>query len=236
MPFLTFSRLAAIKSGTNHATAHRMHTTADTRHRVVLVDDQLLSRAGVGALLTEMDGFQLVGWADHVAAALDLIERERPDVVLLDLNLRGEGDGLEVLARLPASPRRPAVLVLSASHDARRAAQALRQGAQGYVCKDFVLDELAFALRCAVDGRRYVSAAVSVEDAAPVALSGRQAEVLQGIARGLSNKGLARALGISVKTVAYHRAELMAKLDLHDVAGLTRYALASGLLSPGLQA
>lgn len=211
-----------------------MPITADTPCRVALVDDQLLSRAGVAALLADMAGFRLVGWADHVAGALDLIERERPDVVLLDLHLRAEADGLELLARLPAAAWRPAVLVLSASQDARWAAQALRQGARGYVCKDFVLDELAFALRCAVDGRRYVSAAVSLDETPPVALSSRQAEVLQGIARGLSNKGLARALGISVKTVAYHRAELMARLDLHDVAGLTRYALASGLLPPGL--
>lgn len=212
-----------------------MSTPSDAPCRLVLVDDQLLTRAGVTALLASMGGFQLVGCADDVAGALDLIERERPQVVLLDLHLRGEADGLAVLARLPPPPARPAVLVLSASHDARWAAQALRQGAIGYVCKDFVLDELAFALRCAAAGRRHVSAAVSLDDVAPapVALSGRQAEVLTGIARGLSNKGLARMMGISVKTVAYHRAELMAKLDLHDVAGLTRYAVACGLLAAG---
>ncbi|MCB1995294.1 MAG: response regulator transcription factor [Burkholderiaceae bacterium] len=197
-----------------------------------MVDDQLIARAGIAALLAEMPGVVLVGQADTPETALEVIAERKPDAILLDLQLRQPGDGLEVLRRLKARGDTCAVIVLSASTDAESAEQALRMGAVAYVSKDFVIDELAYALRSAMAGRRHVSANVAVRHADPgaVELSPRQAEVLAGIARGRSNKELARELGITLKTVAYHRAELIRRLDLHDVASLTRHALARGLV------
>jgi DNA-binding NarL/FixJ family response regulator len=127
------------------------------------------------------------------------------------------------------------VVILSSDTSASLARQALSAGARGYVSKDFVLDELSGALRAIAAGRVYLSpdialAAMQVHREPEAQLTPRQCDVLKGIAQGQSSKEIARVMGVSLKTVAYHRAELIQRLDLHDVASLTRFAIQQGLV------
>jgi DNA-binding NarL/FixJ family response regulator len=199
---------------------------------VLVADDQVLVRAGVEALVAGLPGFACIGSAGDGPGCLRRLLEAEPDILLLDLGMPGN-EGLSVAREVRR--RHPAVriVILTARADAALAREALALGVSGYVSKEFVLDELALALRGAIAGRTYVSPDVALA-AAPAqpaaALSPRQREVLCGIARGRSNKVLARELGLSVKTVEYHRAELIARLDLHDVASLTRYAVEHGLV------
>lgn len=199
---------------------------------VLVADDQVLVRAGVEALVAGLPGFACVGSASDGPGCLRRLLDAEPDILLLDLGMPGN-DGLSVAREVRR--RHPAVriVILTARADAALAREALALGVAGYVSKDFVIDELALALRGALAGRPFVSPDVALAapgPAAGAALSPRQREVLRGIARGQSNKVLARELGLSVKTVEYHRAELIARLDLHDVASLTRYAVEHGLV------
>lgn len=208
----------------------------DSTVRVLVADDQLLVRAGVAALLGELAGFACSGTVADGAACLAACAAQAPDIVLLDLQMPGP-DGLAVAAELRRRHPGLRVVILTSRAEAGLARQALELGAAGFVCKDFVLDELALALRSVTAGRRYLSPEVAVAlastpagEAAAARLTPRQRDVLRGVARGASNKAIARDLGVSVKTVEYHRAELIQRLDLHDVASLTRFALANGLV------
>lgn len=199
---------------------------------VLVADDQVLVRAGVSALLAQMPGYRCIGAVPDGDACLAALAAQQPQVLLLDLQMPGR-DGMEV-ARL-VRQQHPAVriVILTSRTEPSLARRALDLGVAGFVSKDFVLDELALALRVVTGGRAYVSPdlALAAADAPPPApgLTPRQRDVLRGIARGRSNKEMARELGVSVKTVEYHRAELITRLDLHDVASLTRYAMAQGL-------
>jgi DNA-binding NarL/FixJ family response regulator len=201
--------------------------------RVMVADDQLLVRAGIVSLLSQIDGVSPAGAVSDGQQALDACESAPPDVLLLDLQMPGP-DGVAITRALHDRQPEVKVLILSASTEAQVARNALAAGARGYVSKDFVMDELAMALKAVTAGQIYLSPSVATAVmlpalADPVALTPRQQDVLRGIARGLTNKEIARDMGVSLKTVAYHRAELIQRLDLHDVASLTRYALAQGL-------
>ena len=202
-------------------------------HQVLVADDQVLVRAGVAALLGTMPGFACAGAVADGLACRAACAAATPDVLLLDLDMP-PGDGLGLASDLVRAHAGLRVLILTASTDAALARQALKAGAAGFICKDFVLDELAHALRSVVAGRVYLSPVVALAAVQPGAagpdLSPRQRDVLKGIARGASNKEIARQLGLSVKTVEYHRAELIQRTDLHDVASLTRFALQHGLV------
>lgn len=207
-----------------------MHSV--TKSTTVLVaDDQVLVRAGVEALVAGLPGFACVGAASDGPMCLRLLLDAEPDILLLDLGMPGN-EGLSMARTV--RERHPAVriVILTSRADAALAREALALGVAGYVSKDFVLDELALALRSALAGRPYLSpdvALAALPQGEAVALSPRQRDVLRGIAQGRSNKEMARSLGLSLKTVEYHRAELIQRLDLHDVASLTRYAIANGL-------
>ena len=209
-------------------------TDAARAVRVLVADDQVLVRAGVAALLAQMPGFDCVGTAENGAQCLQACAALSPDILLLDLQMP-DADGLAVAEAL--RPQHPAlrVIILTSHASACHARQALAQGVAGFVSKDFVLDELAQALRSVAAGRPYISpevalAAVQAPAAAVDPLTSRQREVLRGLARGLGNKQIARELGLSVKTVEFHRSALIQRLDLHDVASLTRYAVSRGLV------
>jgi DNA-binding NarL/FixJ family response regulator len=226
------------------AVAARVHTGAmtDPRRGVMIADDHLLVRAGVRGLLAASSRYRPCGEADTVAGCLGQLAALRPDVLLLDIMLP-DMSGIDAVARVRAIVPATRILFLS-SQDSREAVmRALHTGADGFLSKDFVLSELELALDAVCAGRRYLSPRISsvvVEamgapapssaDGGATALTARQREVLRHIAGGLSNKAIARELAISPKTVEFHRAQLMQRLDLHDVASLTRYAVQAGLV------
>lgn len=208
---------------------------------VLLADDHEVFRQGLRALLDEEDDIVVVGEAPDGRQAVDLAMRLGPDVVVMDVampHLNGIEATRHIVATLPATR----VLILSAHFDADYFARATESGAVGYVLKQASLAELAGAVRKAAQGRTWVSpaaarllrnarVAATVRAGTPATgaaqLTWREAEVLQLIAESLCNKEIARELGISVKTVEKHRQSLMTKLDLHDIAGLTRHAIES---------
>ncbi len=219
--------------------------------RVLLAEDHTLVRAGIRALLQNLTGMQVVAEASDGREALRLIKTYQPDVVLMDIAMAGL-NGLEATARVTKEFPTVRVIILSMHSNEEYVAQALRAGAAGYLLKDAVAAELELAVTAVARGKTYLSPAVSkhviadylrrVEGGATggggeapstsALLTPRQREILQLIAEGHSTKEIASILHLSVKTVETHRTQLMARLDVHDVAGLVRYAIRIGLVTP----
>ena len=211
--------------------------------RVLLVDDHALVRAGIRALLEALPRVEVVGETGDGLAAVQLATELAPDVILLDITLPGL-NGLEVATRVARLGSGTRVLMLSMHASPEYAARAFAAGAAGYLNKDSAFDELAAALDAIGAGRRYLCRAI---DPAQVALFERQAanggsgidrltprqrQILQLVAEGFSTREIAERLFVSVKTVETHRAQIMQRLDIHDVAGLVRFAIRHGLLPP----
>lgn len=210
--------------------------------RVVLADDHALVRAGMRSLLNGMAQVQVVGEAASGEEALELAARERPDVVLMDIAMKGMS-GLEAAARMREQHAAVRVVILSMHAGEEYVLQALRAGAVGYLLKDAATGELELALRSVMRGESWFSPAVSRQvvegyvqrvggEAAAEVLTARQREVLRLVAGGKSTKEIAYELTLSVKTVETHRAQIMERLGIRDVAGLVRYALRTGLVPP----
>jgi DNA-binding NarL/FixJ family response regulator len=216
--------------------------------RVLLAEDHTLVRAGIRSLLQSMDQVEVVAEASDGHDTLHLVRTYQPDVVLMDISM-SKMNGLEATARVAREFPKVHVIILSMHTSEEYMWQALRAGAIGYLVKEADAAELEIAIRSAVRGRTYLSPSVSkhvVADyvrpvgAGPQAghlssgpfdiLTPRQRETLQLIAEGSSTKEIAQTLKLSVKTVETHRAQLMARLDIHDVAGLVRYAIRSGVI------
>ena len=209
---------------------------------VLLADDHTLFREGLRSLLERMPGVTVVGEAGDGREALDLIDKERPDVAILDITMPALS-GLEVAARARRASPETRIVILSMFAGEAYVAQALRAGVQGYLLKDSAAAELELALRAVMRGETYLSPAISRHvvggflhgasgEADPLAaLTPRQREILQLIAEGKANKEIAADLKLSVKTVEAHRAQLMDRLGIHDVPGLTRLAIRAGLIS-----
>jgi len=209
--------------------------------RVLVIDDHTLIRAGITALLERMEHVEVIGEAGDGGEAMKLIEELTPNVILLDLQMPGLS-GFEVLEQTAAKFPKVKIIVLSV-HDAEvYALRALKAGAVGYLPKSAASTELERAISQVVRGERYLPTPVgrtaSVESESnelpnlpKLELTPRQREVLTLIAEGYSTKNIARALGISVKTVETHRAQLMDRLNIHDVASLVRYAIKMKLVS-----
>jgi DNA-binding NarL/FixJ family response regulator len=210
--------------------------------RVVLADDHTLFRAGIRSLLNELESIQVVGEASNGHAALQLIEAHHPDIALLDIGMP-ELSGLEVAARLAAAATPVRVIILSMHANEEYVLRALQAGAAGYMLKDADSSELSLAIKAAMRGEIYLSPAISRQVVAgyvqrtgagddPLGrLSARQRETLRLIAEGRSTQEIAAQLQISVKTVEKHRAQLMERLEIYDVAGLVRYAIRVRLIS-----
>ena len=209
---------------------------ADTPIRVLVVDDHAVVREGIRHILEGEPGFAVVAEAANGAEALRLAESERPDVVVLDVTMPGES-GLRVAPRLIAAVPEARVLFLSMHDNPEYVREGARAGAHGYILKDSAAAELRAAVRAVHAGDTYFSAPSRPADpgegsdtpgAALDVLTGREREVLAGIARGLTNKEIAAQLGISHRTVETHRESLMRKLGIRTVAGLTRFVLDAG--------
>lgn len=211
--------------------------------RLLLAEDHTLMRAGIRALLEGLPNVEVVGEASTGPEALTLASLARPDVVLLDISMP-ELNGLEVTARLAKDDPGLRVIILSMHTDPVYVRRAFQAGAIGYLVKGADVPELSLAIRAAMRGESYLSPAISRDvvgeycrQGAGVAaevdvLTSRQREILQLVAEGNSTKDIARMLELSVKTVEAHRSEIMARLDIHDVTGLVRFAVRHGLVSP----
>lgn len=211
--------------------------------RVLLADDHALVRAGIRSLLQGLAGIVIVAEAGNGREALRLCKAHHPDVALMDI-MMPELNGLDATARLAAISPSTRTLILSMSATEEYVLQALRSGAAGYLLKNCNPAELEQAIRAAARGDTYLSPTISKQVVAaylqrvggePMGLfervTPRQREVLQLVAQGDTTKEIARKLNLSAKTVEMHRSQLMAALDIHDIAGLVRYAIRMGLIS-----
>jgi two-component system response regulator NreC len=209
---------------------------------IVLADDHHIVRQGLRALLEAEPDFAVTGEAADGLVAAGLVERLKPDVLVLDLMMPGL-NGLDVVRQVRQRSPQTRVIILSMHANEAYVLEALRNGVVGYVLKDSTASDLAQAVREAAAGRRYLSpplseraieAYVHKADAAPLdlyeTLSGREREVLHLAAEGYNNTEIAARLCISARTVETHRANVMRKLGLHSQTDLIRYALRRGIL------
>jgi DNA-binding NarL/FixJ family response regulator len=212
--------------------------------RVLLADDHVLVRAGFRNMLQDLKGVDVIAEADDGRQALGLIEEHRPDVVLMDIAMPGL-NGLEAATRVSEDFPGVNVVILSMHANEEYVLRALRAGAAGYLLKDADPAEMELAVKAAVRGETYLSPRISKkvteyvqrtgeETSSLERLTPRQREVLQLIAEGHTSRGIAHILDISVKTVETHRAGLMDRLGIRDIAGLVRYAIQKGIVSPDL--
>lgn len=210
--------------------------------RVLIADDHLLFRAGIRRILASLEDMEVVGEAADGDEAIRLTADHQPDVVLVDIAMPGLS-GIETARRIRANQPRSRVIILSMHEHEQYVLGALQAGAVGYLLKNASPQELETAVRAAARGETFISPAIAkyvIEDYVrragreepPERLTRRQREILQLIAEGLTTKAIAQKLGISTKTVETHRAELMDRLGIHDVAGLVRYAIRTGLVTP----
>jgi len=207
--------------------------------RILLADDHTLVRAGIRALLGAVPDFEVVAEAAEGNEAIRLAEELMPDVAVVDLAMPGV-TGLQILERLQDTHPEIRTLMLSMHSSEEHVIRALRMGARGYVLKNSAPEELESGIRAVLAGETWLPSQVSKQvlesylariqtNDPPHLLTGRQREVLKMIADGASTRDIGAALNISVKTVEAHRAQIMEKIDVHDVAGLIRYAIRHGI-------
>ncbi|VXC41324.1 response regulator transcription factor [Aeromicrobium sp. 9AM] len=203
--------------------------------RLLLVDDHPVVRDGLRGMCESSPDFEVVGEAGDGVEAVALAKELDPDVVLMDLRMPG-GNGLDAIAALASSGSRAHVLVLTTYDTDRDIMAALDAGATGYLLKDAPRDELFAAIRAAAAGESVLSPAVAtrvvsrVRTAGSEPLSGRETDVLALVAKGRSNREIARALFVSEATVKTHLGHVYAKLGVNDRASAVATAYDRGLL------
>jgi DNA-binding NarL/FixJ family response regulator len=214
--------------------------------RVIVADDHHLVRQGIRALLEKADDIEVVAEAADGQEAVGLVERLAPDVLLMDIAMP-RLSGIQAVGRVRALGVGTQVVILSMYSDEALVRQALRSGVQGYLLKRSVSEELLLAIRAASRGETYLSPGIcrsvvadflarqtDADKLSPFErLTSREREVLQLISEGHTNNAIAQALKVSAKTVEKHRANLMSKLRVHDLAGLIRAAIKHGLIFLG---
>ncbi len=216
-------------------------STAKKKIKILIVDDHPVVRKGLQSCLAAKDNLKIVGEASAGADAIRLAKEQQPDIVLVDMQMPGM-DGLALTEALKKEAPAVKVLILSMQGQRDAVLRIIRAGARGYVLKDAPTDELVRAIETVYGGEAYFSGPVAkialnqyvndADETQPVAkLSDRERQVLALIAEGKSNKEIAMHLGIGVRTTETHRERIMRKLDIHSVAGLTKFAIASGISS-----
>ena len=215
---------------------------------VVLAEDHLIVREGLRTLLQAEADLEVIGEAQEGRQAVVLVNKLRPDVVLMDIAmplLNGLEATRQILMFLPATK----VIILSAHNDDAYVKSATESGAVGFLLKQTSAHEMCHAIREVQRGKIFFSPSVSrrlgrLNPQSPGAgrlkqkaarLTPREMEVLQLIAEGKTNKESAAELGIGIKTIEKHREHLMEKLDIHETAGLTRYAISAGIIESSVQ-
>jgi DNA-binding NarL/FixJ family response regulator len=211
------------------------HFAAAQVIRVVIADDHDVVRSGMKALLMRIQDVQVVGEARDGRTLVELVDTLRPDIVLTDIGMPVM-DGIAAIREIHARQPDVRLLVLSMQDTVDVVRQATAEGACGYLMKDAPGFEIAHAVRTVMARGSYYSPAIAQrllqprEPALEEELTGRQIEILTLIARGLASKQIAHELELSPKTVDMHRARIMERLGLGDVASLTRYAVRRGLV------
>ena len=211
--------------------------------RVLLADDHALVLAGIRALVEELGGTQIVAEANNGRDAVALAKQHKPDLVIMDISMK-ELNGIEATAQIMAEAPSTRVLILSMHTTEDFVRRAIKAGASGYLVKDSAPLDLKMAIAAVLRDEIYLSPRVSKHlvsgflhgqphqgESSMDALTPRQREILQMVAEGKSTKEIAFQLNVSVKTVETHRAALMERLDIHDIAGLVLYAVRHGLIS-----
>jgi two-component system, NarL family, response regulator NreC len=211
--------------------------------RVLLADDHNMIRQGLRALIENEAGMSVIAEAEDGLEAIELAAELAPKIVVMDVGMP-KMNGIEATRRIVEADPDIKVLALSMHSDKRFVKEMFAAGASGYLLKDSAFQELALAIRTLADDRTYLSPGVTdavikdfvarrpeAETSVFSLLTGRQREVLQLTAEGMSTRDIAAELNVSVKTVETHRQNIMAKLEVHSIAELTKYAVREGLTS-----
>ncbi len=213
-------------------------------NKIVLAEDHRLLREGLKALLQADEKLRVVGEAENGLEALKCVEKHRPNLILLDLSMP-KMSGLSVIKEIKSRFPEIKILALTIHESDQYVLEAFQSGADGYCLKDASRDELLIAIHSVLSGKTYISPGISESvmvgylegkktlktSTAWDSVTQREKEVLKLIGEGHRNKEIAELLNISVKTVEKHRANLMRKLDLHNVSALTAYAIEKKLVS-----
>lgn len=212
-------------------------------YEIVIAEDHTILRQGLRALLSSDPDFEVVGEAEDGRAAVRSVETLSPDLLLMDLSMP-RMNGMEAITEIKKRSPDTRIVVLTVHKGEEYVLSALRAGADGYVLKDAGRDELVTAVKKVLEGKRYLSPDISdkviegylegrrsSKDQTPWdTLTQREREILKLIAEGYKNKEIAEHLFISLKTVEKHRSNLMRKLDLHNTAALTAFAMEKGII------
>jgi len=212
-------------------------------YRIVIAEDHTILREGLKALLSAKADFSIVGEAEDGRDAIRCVGQERPDLILMDLSMP-KMNGLEAIREIKKQNPDTKVIVLTVHKTEEYILASLRAGADGYVLKDATHSELEMAINNVLKGKRFLSPGISEKVIGGYlegkttgktksvwdTLTQREREILKLIAEGNKNKEIADYLCISLKTVEKHRTNLMKKLDLHNVASLTAFAMEKGLI------
>jgi DNA-binding NarL/FixJ family response regulator len=214
------------------------------KHRIVIAEDHTILREGLRALLSSSPDFEVVGEAEDGREAIRCVEKLKPDLILTDLSMP-RMNGMEAIREIKKQSPKTKILVLTVHRTEEYILATLKAGADGYLLKDSTHTELMMAVKNVISGKHYISPGISekviegyVEGKKTLkprtsweTLTQREREILKLIAEGYRNKEIADDLCISVKTVEKHRANLMEKLNLHNVQALTAFAIEKGLVS-----
>ncbi len=216
----------------------------DKTLKVVIADDHMIVRDGLRSLLERPPDMEVVAEANNGRIALKLVKELSPDVVIMDIGMR-ELNGIDATRQIVKMSPGVKVLALSMYSDKRFIKGMLKAGASGYMLKDSAFKELIDAIRVIVENKIYISPSVAniiTEDylkqspesdgSTRSLLSSRELEVLQLLVEGMSTKQIASSLRLSIKTIESHRSRIMKKIDVNNIADLTRYAIREGIISP----
>jgi len=216
----------------------------EPKKKIFIVEDHRLFREGLKAMLSPSQEYEIIGEAEDGLEAIRLIKKKKPDLVLLDLSMP-RMNGLSVLREIKGSMPEVKILVLSIHESDQYVLQAFEAKADGYAIKDSSREELRVAILSVLEGKKYISPGVAdnvlegyldgrktlKSKSALDTVTEREKEILKLLGEGYQNKEIADLVHISVKTVEKHRANIMAKLDLHNAAALTAFAFEHGLIT-----